>query len=103
MILDEVLAKLAEIKSTFGYDFKWLNIYGEADFRRNEFIWAARKAIREVIREHEPYAIPSLKTTLAAMLSRAVMRLWLYPSQKDSLAQQIEDVYNYAKYGVSSS
>ena len=96
-VLAEVLEIAKQLKLKFGYDFTPLNLYGIADFRRNEFIFYAKKAIREFIKLHEPYANKYRKTELASALNRAIMKLWIYPDLFDQLDSELTELYEEVK------
>jgi len=96
-VLGEIFGIVAELKKKYGYRYDIPNIYGIADFRRNEWVFYGKKAIREFIRRHEPYAQPYRKTELSAKLNKAVMLLWIYPELFDQLDQEVTAIYNEVK------
>jgi len=96
-VLGEIFAIIQELKQRYAYRFDMPNIYGIADFRRNEFIFYAKKSIREFIRRHEPYANKYRKTELAAALNRAIMKLWNYPEEFEQLDAEVTALYNEVK------
>ena len=95
--LDEFLELINQMRAKFSYDFDVANFYGIADFRRNEWVFYGKKAVREFIRRHEPYAQPYRKTELSAKLNKAVMLLWIYPELFDQLDQEVTAIYNEVK------
>jgi len=96
-LLGEVIAKIKELKAVYGYDFNIPNIYGVADFRRNEFVFLAKKAIREVIRNHRNELDKHCRIQLVTLLNRAVMKLWSNPELYSKLEAEIEEEYNNCK------
>jgi len=96
-VLGEIFGIVAELKKKYSYRYDIPNIYGIADFRRNEWVFYGKKAIREFIRRHEPYAQPYRKTELSAKLNKAVMLLWIYPELFDQLDQEVTAIYNEVK------
>jgi len=96
-LLSEVIAKIKELKTVYGYDFNIPNIYGVADFRRNEFVFLAKKAVREVIKEHEDELDKHCRIQLVTLLNRAVMKLWSNPELYSKLEAEIEEEYNNCK------
>jgi len=96
-VLGELFEIIAELKRKYAYRYDIPNLYGIADFRRNEFIFYGKKAIREFIRRHEPYAQPYRKTELSAKLNKAIMKLWTYPELFDQLDSEITELYNEIK------
>jgi len=96
-ILSEVLTKIKELKAVYGYDFNIPNIYGVADFRRNEFVFLAKKAVREVIKEHEDELDRLKKNILVQKCMKAIMKLWTNPESYSTLEQIVEQAYEYAK------
>lgn len=96
-VLGEIFEIIAELKKTFAYRYDIPNIYGIADFRRNEFIFYGKKAIREFIKRHEPYKYPYRKTELASKLSKAIMLLWIYPELFNELDQEVTAIYKEIK------
>jgi len=99
-LLDEVIAKGLEWFNKFRYSLPRLP-YADADFTRNLWIISMKKGIREVIKAHEPYAQPYRKTELAAMLSKAIMKLYSFPQLKSYYDSLIDSLYNEIKYGSS--
>jgi len=98
-LLDEIIQKGKEIFNQLRYTLPRLP-YADADYTRNLWILSMKRAIREVLREHEPYANRYLLTTLSAKLSECIMRLYQFPEMKSYYDSIIEDLYNMAKYGV---
>ena len=96
-LLGEVIAKIKELKAVYGYDFNIPNIYGVADFRRNEFVFLAKKAVREVIKEHEDELDRLKKNILVQKCMKAIMKLWTNPELYSTLEQIVEQAYEYAK------
>jgi len=92
-LLSEVIAKIKELKTVYGYDFNIPNIYGVADFRRNEFVFLAKKAVREVIKEHEDELDKHCRIQLVTLLNRAVMKLWSNPELYSKLETEVETEY----------
>ena len=98
-VLGEIFKIIAELKKTYNYDFNLLDIHAIADFRRNEFIFYGKKAIREFIRRNEPYKYPYRKTELSAVLNRAIMQLWTYPQLFSYYDDLCTNLFNEIKYG----
>lgn len=96
-VLGEIIEIMVELKQKYGYRYNMPNIYGIADFRRNEFVFYGKKAIREFIRRHEPYAQPYRKTELSAKLNKAIMKLWIYPELFSDLDQEVTELYEEVK------
>jgi len=96
-LLSEVIAKIKELKTVYGYDYNFLNVYGIADFRRNEFVFLAKKAVREVIKEHEDELDRLKKNILVQKCMKAIMKLWTNPELYSTLEQIVEQAYEYAK------
>ena len=96
-LLSEVIAKIKELKAVYGYDYNFLNVYGVADFRRNEFVFLAKKAVREVIKEHEDELDRLKKNILVQKCMKAIMKLWTNPELYNTLEQIVEQAYEYAK------
>jgi len=92
-LLSEVIAKIKELKAVYGYDFNIPSIYGVADFRRNEFVFLAKKAIREIIRNHRNELDKHCRIQLVTLLNRAVMKLWSNPELYDKLETEVETEY----------
>jgi len=92
-LLSEVIAKIKELKTIYGYDYNFLNVYGIADFRRNEFVFLAKKAVREVIKEHKDELDKHCRIQLVTLLNRAVMKLWSNPELYDKLETEVETEY----------
>jgi len=90
--IDELMRILHELKSVFAYKFDIANIYGIADFRRNEFVFYGKKAIREFIRKYAKHVNKYRKTEVAQALNRAIMKLWNYPELRDTLEREITDL-----------
>jgi len=110
-IVYEVIRKLNEMRKTYGYDFNIPNIYGIADFRRNEFVFIAKKAIREVINKYKRSLIKHRISELTQCLNKAIMNLYTKPElidYFDSKCQKIFDEillvkvgYGYEAWGLS--
>jgi len=96
-VLGEIFQIIAELKQKYGYKFDMFKLYGIGDFRRNEFIFYGKKAIREFIRRHEPYAQPYRKTELSAKLNKAIMKLWIYPQLFNDLDNEVTALYEEVK------
>jgi len=96
-LLSEVIAKVKELKTVYGYDYNFLNVYGIADFKRNEFVFLAKKAVREVIRNHRNELDKHCRIQLVTLLNRAVMKLWSNPELYSKLEAEIEEEYNNCK------
>ncbi|RLE61982.1 MAG: hypothetical protein DRJ47_11395, partial [Thermoprotei archaeon] len=99
-ILDEVIAKSKEIFNELRYSIPRLP-YTDADYTRNLWIIAMKRAIREVLREHKPYKNPYLLTSLSLLISACIMRLYSCPSLKSYYDMKIDDLYDIAKYGIT--
>jgi len=97
-ILDEIIAKGKEIFNELRYSIPRLP-YTDADYTRNLWIIAMKRAIREVLREHKPYAKPYMLASLAPLINACIMRLYSCPSLKSYCSTKIEDLFNMAKYG----
>ena len=98
-ILDEIIAKSKEIFNELRYSIPRLP-YTDADYTRNLWIIAMKRAIREVLRERKPYAKPYMLTSLASLINACIMRLYSCPSLKSYYDTKIEDLFNIAKYGI---
>jgi len=99
-LLDEIIEKGKEIFNELCYSIPRLP-YTDADYTRNLWIIAMKRAIREVLREHKPYAKPYLLTSLSSLISACIMRLYSCPNLKEYYDSKIEELYNMAKYGNS--
>jgi len=96
-VLGEIFQIMHELKQKYNYNFDLFNLYGIADFRRNEFVFYGKKAIREFIRRHEPYKYPYRKTELAGKLNKAIMKLWTCPQLFSELDLEITQLYEEIK------
>ena len=92
-VLHEIIAIVNELKRKYRYDFNIANLYGIADFRRNEFVFYAKKAIREWIRRHSNEIDRYRRSELVQALNRAIMKLWLYPQLFDALDREVTQLY----------
>jgi len=98
-LLDEIIQKGKQIFNELRYTLPRLP-YTDADYTRNLWVLAMKRAIREVLRERKPYANRYLLTSLSAKLNECIMRLYQFPELKSYYDGIIEDLYNKAKYGV---
>ena len=99
MLLDDIMAEMRNLKQKQIYSFKWLNLYGKADFERNAFVFYAKKAAGDVIRRNRPYAKNYLVPKLMQVIIKAIMRLWERPELYDYYAQRIEQLFQEVKHG----
>jgi len=99
-VLDEIFEIIAELKRKYGYHFDMPKIYGIGDFRRNEFIFYGRKAIREWIRRNAETLDRDKRMYLSQILSKAIMTLWNYPELKSYYDSVIEELIKVIGYGL---
>ena len=89
---DEFLQLIAQMKATFSYDMSIANLYGIADFRRNEFVLYGKKAIREFIRLHKNELDKNRRQYVAQLLNKAVMTLYNYPELKSYFEAKLDEL-----------
>ena len=89
---DEFLQLIAQMRATFRYDMNVLNLYGIADFRRNEFVIYGKKAVREFIRLHKNELDKNKRQLTAQLLSKAVMTLYSYPELRSYFESRLEEL-----------
>jgi len=98
-ILSEVIQKGLEWFNKWKYSIPRLP-YTDADYTRNLWIISMKKAIRWVIKAHEPYANRYRLTELSALLSKAIMQLYNCPQLKDYYDDLCTEIFNKIKYVV---
>ena len=89
---DEFLQLIAQMKAKFSYDMSIANLYGIADFRRNEFVLYGKKAIREFIRLHKNELDKNRRQYVAQLLNKAVMTLYNYPELKSYFEAKLDEL-----------
>jgi len=89
---NEFLQLIAQMKAKFSYDMSIANLYGIADFRRNEFVIYGKKAVREFIRLHKDELDKNKRQLTAQLLSKAVMTLYSYPELRSYFESRLEEL-----------
>jgi len=101
-VLGEIFEIMAELKQKYGYRYNMPNIYGIADFRRNEFVFYGKKAIREWIRRNAKTLDRDERMYLSQVLNKAIMILWNYPELKTYFDELIENIISVKGYGLEA-
>ena len=98
MLIDEIIAKIHELIEESDYDFIIRDPRATFNPYYSRFTILARKAIKLVLKEHEPYECPEYKPKLNAYLVKVLMRVYNHPFELERYADEIERLYNLAKY-----
>jgi len=96
--LDEIIERAKQLKAASGWRLDNIDIYHSANYRTFEFVYWCKKALRELIRENKPYALPYGETYLAAQCTAAIMRIAAKPEVTDYYRTKVENAYKFAKY-----
>ena len=96
--LGDIVQRAKELKAASGWKIDNIDLYGNANFRTLEFVFWCRKALRELIRENKPYALPYGETYLSAQCMAAIMRIAAKPEVFSYYEQKVENAFMFAKY-----
>jgi len=99
-LLREAIRKTVELMKVYDDLYDPHYPYAKADYYRNRFVVISKKAIREIIRQYEPYFEYRAKTILSAKLSKALQLVVVNPKLYDPLASEVDKAFYYAKYGL---
>ena len=100
-VLGEVLKILNEMVKARTELFNLPNIHGIADFRRNEFIYHGKRAIKEWMKRQKYNNVrldPDCRIKLTQKLMKAIMQLWSHPELYNYYAKIIDELYESCVY-----